>query len=319
LKRFSEQYVRLFEKLLTAALLTLCLSAQTFSAQQRPKVFVVKSKNIASYNLAVEGFKHKASGSNWSVVEYDLQGKLENADEMLKKLQNEMPSLVLAVGAKAMASVANSKIRQPIVFCMVMDTSVYDTGSCDATGVSLAISSQQQIEILTQLNPKIKKIGVLMRKRFPNKKLEQLSHTATKRGLELIPIEIENEKHVPPKLRPVLGKVDALCMLDDSFIHSKETLEYVVLKSIENNLPFMAISKVFVKEGALLSLSPSFFSNGEQAAELADKIISNGVKAHSIPVSYHKKPELVINLKIARKIRMNIPPVLLDRAKQVYE
>lgn len=305
-------------QLLMAVLLTVCLSTETTRAGQKQKVFVVKSKNLASYNLAVEGFRHRAS-SEWTIVEYDLQGALENTEKLVKRLKKEKPDLVVAVGAKALTALVQSKVSRPMVFCMVMNPAAHDMSSCDVTGVSLAISRQEQIEVLKELKPEIKKVGVLLRKSSSPDLLDEANKVAAKNKVKIIPIEIENEKQIPHKLRPVLGKVDALCMLDDAFIHSKETLEYVVLKSIENNLPFMAVSRVFVKEGALLSLSPSFFGNGQQAAEVADKILTGGIKARSIPVSVHKKPELAVNLKIARKMHLDIPPALLYRAKNVYE
>ncbi len=305
-------------QLLTAVLLTLCLNTETVFARPEVKVFIVKSKDIPSYNLAIEGFRHNAS-SEWAIVEYDMGGTLESAGKMVKNLEKEKPDLVVAVGARALTALVRSEISRPIIFCMVMDPAAYDIQNRDITGVSLAISKQQQIEVLTGLSPKIKRIGVLLRRQSSPELLKDTAELAAGYSVKIIPVEIGSEKEIPRKLRAVLGRVDALCMLDDSFIRSKETLEFVVLKSLENNQPFMSISKVFVKEGSLLALSPSFFGNGQQAAQMAEKVLVEGVRAKNIPISLHRKADLFINLKIARKIHLDIPPALLDRAKQVYE
>ncbi len=305
-------------QLLTAVLLIFCLNTETVFAQPKAKVFIIKSKDIPSYNLAVEGFRHKAS-SDWNIVEYDLQGTLKSAGKMVKKLKKEKPNLVVAVGAKALTILVRSKVSQPIIFCMVMNPAAYDMQNRDITGVSLAISSEEQIRVLTELSPKIKRIGVFLRKQSSPELLKDTTELAVRHRVKIIPIEIGSEKEIPRKLRAVLGRVDALCMLDDSFIRSKETLEFVILKSLENNLPFMSISKVFVKEGSLLALSPSFFGNGQQAAQMAEKVLVEGIRPKNIPISLHKKADLFINLKIARKIHLDVPPALLDRAKQVYE
>jgi len=318
LKRFAEQYKRLLIQLLTAVLLILCLSAEAAFARPKQIVFVVKSKNIPSYNRAIEGFKHKAS-CEWTIVEYDLAGRLESAGKMLKKLKEEKPDLVVAVGTRALTALVNSKVPQPTIFCMVMNPAAYDLSSCDIAGVSLAVSNEEKIRVLTELSPKIKRIAVFLRKQSSPELLKDTAELAAGYRVKIIPVEIGSEKEIPRKLRAVLGRVDALCMLDDSFIRSKETLEFVVLKSLENNLPFMSISKVFVKEGSLLALSPSFFGNGQQAAQMAEKVLVEGVRAKNIPISLYKEPELFINLKIARKINLDVPPALLDRAKQVYE
>jgi putative ABC transport system substrate-binding protein len=131
----------------------------------------------------------------------------------------------------------------------------------------------------------------------------------------------QQEEPVSTKLQSyfALDRIDALWMPDDAFIHSKETLEFVILNTLERNLPFMAVSEVFVKEGALVSLSPSFFSNGQQTAEPAKKILAERISPKNIPVSFHNGPELVLNLKVARKIGLAVPPAILDRAKKVYK
>ena len=303
--------------LLTVLLLSICLCGQSAFAQSA-KILVVKSKDIASYNLAVDGFRQGAS-EDWGIVEYDLKGTLKNADKMVKSLEKEKPDLVVAVGAKATLALTKSRTSYPIVFCMVMDPTVCNLEASNATGVSLAISPEEQMDILTSLGPKIKRVGVLLRKQPSQDLLKTVTKLTKEQGIKIIPVEFESEKEIPRKLRPALDKIDAIWMLDDAFIHSKETLQFVILNTLERNLPFMAISEVFVKEGALLSLSPSFFSNGQQIAELAKRILTERISPKNVPVSFHSKPDLVLNLKIARKINLVIPPVLLDRAKKVYE
>jgi len=302
--------------LLAALLLFACLGGESVFAQSA-NIFVVRSKDITSYNLAVDGFRQGAS-DDWGIVEYDLKGTLKNADKLAKRLEKEKPDLVVAVGAKATLALTKSRTSYPIVFCMVMNPAACDLQASNATGVSLAISPEEQMDVLTALGPNIKRIGVLLRKTSQDL-LKSVTKPAEKQGIEIIPVEFESEKEIPRKLRPALDKIDALWMLDDAFIHSKETLEFVVLNTLERNIPFMAISEVFVKEGALASLSPSFFSNGQQTAELAKRILTERISPKNIPVSFHKRPDMVLNLKIARKINLVIPPALLDRAKKVYE
>jgi len=309
--------LRTFSMPWAALLLLLCVSAQAVFAEENAKIFVIKSKSIDSYNLAVEGFREQAS-KQWVIVEHDLGGTLRNSDQLAKSLETEKPDLVVAVGAKAVAAAAASKISCPVVFCMVMSSEKYNLPGLNITGVSLTTSPEEQLRVLTSLSPKIKRIGVLLRKEDSADLLRGTIELAQKHKVRLIPIEFEDEKSIPHNLRPALGQVDALWMLDDAFIHSKESLQFVILNAVENNLPFMATSKVFVKEGALISLSPSFFRNGKQAAEMAERILTEKVSPKDLPVSFHKESDLTINLKIARKIGLTIPSAILDKA-EVYE
>lgn len=306
--------------MLAAVTFFLCLSGHAASGESSFKIFVVKSNNISSYNAAVNGFMKEYDGKE-TIIEHDIGGSVDSddVDKITKVLTEEKPDLVVAVGAKALSAVTQLKAQCPTIFCMVMNPAVYDLKKFNATGVSLTVSPEEQIKVLTSLSPRIKRIGVLLRKQTSPELLEDVIRLGGKYNAEIIPAEFESEKDVPGKLRTILDKVDALWMLDDSYINSKETLEFVILKSLENNLPFMAISKEFVKEGALISLSPSFFANGQQTAQLAKKILAENVKPKDIPVNFHRNSEMVINLKVARKIGLTIPTALLNDAKGTYE
>ena len=298
-------------------LLLLCISTQSAFAKQKTKVFLVKGRDIAPYRLAISGFRRYVP-INWDIVECNMEGATGNTYMMISSLEKENPDLVIAVGAKALAALTRSKVSHPIVFCMVMNSAAYDLRALDITGVSLATYVGQQMSVLISLCPNAKKIGVMMRRQTSQDLLKQVKSLAKIYGKEIVPVEFESEKEIPRKLRAVLDKVDALWMLDDSFIHSKETLEFVILSSLENDLPFMANSEVFVREGALVSLSPSFFDNGRQAADMAKKILQQKQSPRNIPISLHKDPDIILNLKIARKIHLYVPPEFLDKANKVY-
>jgi len=302
----------LFAALTVLAIIGLC--DQSAYAQKAQKIFVVKSKDIGSYNQAIDGFKQQ-SLPEWNLTEYDLGGTAKNGSDMLLQINQTRPDLVLAVGAKALVAINQAKIKQPVVFCMAMKPSSYDLQEINVTGISLTISPDEQFNILTSLSPKVKRAGVLLWKTTPPELLQTVVELARNQQVEIVPIELEGEKEIPQKLRAVIGKIDALWMLDDAYIHSKETLDFVVAITVKNNVPFMAISEVFVREGAMISLSPSYFDNGKQTAKLVRKIFEQNLQPKDIPISYHENPDLVINTSTVRKIGVNIPLDILDKAK----
>ncbi len=301
-----------------AVALATCLAGQTALAQKETKIFVVKSNNISSYNKAFEGFK-QSSSPEWRVLEYDLAGTFKNNDEMVSAINNTRPDLILAIGAKALTAVTQSKISLPVVFCAAINITKDDLPNCNITGVSLTVSPREQLEILTSISPKIKTIGVLLREKNSTDMLKELANFVDLQQINIVPVPLGSEKEVPVQLRSVIDKIDALWMLDDAYIHSEETLEFVIGTAIENDMPFMAISEVFVEEGAIAALSPSFFDNGKQAAKLVQKILDQNLMPRNIPISYHESPDLVLNLKIANKIGLDVPPELTNRAKIVYK
>jgi putative ABC transport system substrate-binding protein len=312
--RLFDHNKNLFLRLAALAVI-IGLCAQPAFAQKPAKIFVVKGKDILSYNQAIDGFKQQAL-PEWSITEYDLGGTTKNTPEMLRKINDAKPDIVLAVGAKSLAAVSQAKISQPVVFCMAMKPSAYDLQGINATGISLTVSPEEQFNILTSFTPKVKRLGILLWKKAPPELLDSIKTLAETQKVEIVPIELEAENEIPQKLRANINKIDALWMLDDAYIHSKETLDFVVQLTLKNNMPFMAISEVFVKEGALASLSPSYFDNGKQTAKLVKKILEQNINPKDIPISYHEKPDLVINMETARKLNVHIPLEVMDRASR---
>jgi putative ABC transport system substrate-binding protein len=74
----------------------------------------------------------------------------------------------------------------------------------------------------------------------------------------------------------------------------------------------------YVETGGLLSYGPSFSDQFRRTAEIVDKIV-RGTKPADIPVELPTKLELVINLKTARALGLNVPDKLLAIADEVIE
>lgn len=91
------------------------------------------------------------------------------------------------------------------------------------------------------------------------------------------------------------------------------------MTAFENNLPFLAVSEIFVEAGALASLSPDYTDVGHQGCQLASEIESGRKSPTGIEILSPAKVNLAINLKTAGKIGLSLPAEILKTANKVKD
>ena len=88
--------------------------------------------------------------------------------------------------------------------------------------------------------------------------------------------------------------------------------------AVAQRVPTVCGLREYVEAGGLMSYGPSFTDLFRRAAEIVDKIL-RGAKPGDIPVEQPTKFELIINLRTAKALRIEVPPTLLARADEVIE
>jgi putative ABC transport system substrate-binding protein len=134
--------------------------------------------------------------------------------------------------------------------------------------------------------------------------------------MELIPVQVYYAGQVPDALSGLRGRVDALWSVADSTVFNSKSIRYVITYTLRNKIPFMGISSYFVKEGALISLSPDYYDVGRQTGEIAVKVL-DGRAPSSIPAERPRKFVTSINLRTAWKIGIKVPQEFLANAEEV--
>ena len=92
----------------------------------------------------------------------------------------------------------------------------------------------------------------------------------------------------------------------------------IVATAARYKLPTIYFQKTFVTGGGLISYGPDFFDQYRRAAGYIDRILK-GEKPAALQVQAPTKYDLIINMKAAKALGLNVPPALVTRADEVIE
>ena len=308
---------------LAGYLLIFCLSllAAACPAQARPsRVVLVNSPLRAEYEQAsktIVGALVKGDNS-LAAEKITFDSKPEMEDNFWRKVLDRRPDLIVTVGTPATRS-AISKVRNvPIIFTMVLDNISdldSDSRSPDINGVTLAIPVRQQLEMMEQALPNIRRIGLLYSGNS-SQIYQSARDIASQKGLRLVASEIISERDIPDALRRIISEVDIFWMPPDAVIYDQNILQFILKECFRNSVPIMALSRQIAMAGTPLALGVDYDDIAIQTAELAQKRISRGPFSKLI-VEHPRKVILYINERVASRLNLNIPGSIVEQAEFV--
>ena len=280
------------------------------------EIIILKSSDIAAYNQAINGFK-AALPSGTILSEFDLQGDLEKGRKLARKIRASDPALVFAVGLKAAKAAQLEIVDIPVVYSMVLDPAKYGLTTPNMTGILLEVPVERQLAMIRTLLPNLKHIGTLYDPTKTTSLIDEARRLLKPNGMELIPLQINNERDVPGGLRALLPSVDALWLVPDSTVLNDESLRFILNTALEERVPVIGFSREFARSGALLCLSVNYGDIGRQAGQLSRKLLDGQL---SLPMKpwHPERIETSLNLKTAKFLGIEISRELEQKADELY-
>jgi putative ABC transport system substrate-binding protein len=311
----------------------------TARAQQRERM-----RRIGVLMSAVEGdpigleyvtaFAQALAELGWSVgrnvrIEYRWgAGDLDRFRRYAAELVALSPDVVLASAGSIVGALQQASRTVPIVFVTTIDPvgggwveSLSRPGT-NATGfASFEFSmSGKWLELLKEIAPGVKRVAVVRDPSVPagSGGLAAIQTVAPSLGVELTPVGVRDAGEIERAIAAFARSSNGGLILVGPTSSVRRHFDLVVALAAQHRLPAVYPNRLFVTGGGLISYAPDSIDQYRRAAGYVDRILK-GEKPADLPVQAPTKYELVINLKTAKALGLEIPPTVLARADEVIE
>lgn len=281
------------------------------------EVAILKTSEVANWRVTVDALRRAAPSH--SFTEYDLRGDRAEADRVVASLKSKGGAIVVGMGPLAAQAAHEGAPELPLIFCMVQDpASLGLLGTANTFGVSFTIPVKNQLAAFRLVNPRGVRIGVIYSAEHGGRLVQEALKAAPVVRLLLVERPVQSDREIPEALRSLLKggeAVDALWIPPDPVLLNEETRRFLLSETLKAGRPVYSFSPALVGEGALVSNGPDMASVGVQLGELLGRAAGGEKGKGELMIP---RAELVINRKIAEKLKIDIPPDALKAASRVF-
>ncbi|NOT56406.1 MAG: ABC transporter substrate-binding protein [Deltaproteobacteria bacterium] len=311
-----------FGALVTTLLLAFVLGIpnghHTTDAAEPPPIMLITSHDSAPYQEVVMSFRHHLDQQRIEgpLLTYSLLTDSPRIEESLANAKQEAVRLFVTVGPPATQRILGAVGHIPVLACLAAND-LELRNAPNATGVTIDFSVETQLHQLQQFLPDRKTVGVLYNPTENNARIEEARRVAQTLGLTVLAHPVKDSRALPKALAGLANKAEVLWGLTDRTVLSPQTAEPILLFSFRNRIPFAGLSSSWTKAGALYALDRDYTDLGIQCGEIAIKVLQ-GTRAGSIPPVPPRKMTYSVNLKTARRMKVDFTPSILEGARQVF-
>jgi putative ABC transport system substrate-binding protein len=316
-----------------ATFLTFTARAQQPDQVRRIGVLMNLAANDPQGQARVAGFLQGLKQAGWTDdanARIDIRWAAGNADEIRRhatELAALAPDVILAHGSATVGPLLQATRTVPIVFVYVPDPvgagyvdSLSRPGG-NATGF-IAFEygiSVKWLELLKQIAPAVTRVAVIRDPAITAGigQFGALQAVAPSVGVVISPVNVRDAGEIERALAAFAQDSNTGLIVTASAL-AVGRRDMIVSLAARHKLPAVYYERFFVSSGGLISYGPDTVDQFHRAGRYADRILK-GEKAADLPVQAPTKYELVINLKTAKALGINIPNTLIGRADQVIE
>lgn len=307
--------------LVVGILLTSLISLHQLKADKKKDVFRIGISQFITHqslDATREGFVDELAkqgyveGKNIEIDLQNAQGEQRNLKTISQQLA-ESSDVVLAIATPSAQSLANTTQTTPVIFSAVTDpVSAKLVESREHPGDNVTGTSDQssdaistQINLIKEVLPKAKTIGILYTQSEPNSVVQkdEAKRLLEEKGFTVVEKTILDSNNVKAAAESLMAEVDMVFVPTDNIISS--TMETVKQVSIKHKVPVFGGSTEMIAVGGLYNYGTNYEELGRQTARMLIRVLK-GEKPENIAVELPEKLELHTNQEIADALGIDI-------------
>jgi putative ABC transport system substrate-binding protein len=290
--------------------------------------------NDSEGQVRIAAFKQVLQTLGWTDgynVQIDVRWTGGNVADRIRanaaELVSIIPDVILANGTPVSTALRRESQSIPIVFVAVTDpigsglVSNLARPGGNITGFTVFeyAMAGKWIEIIKEAAPSVSRIGLLHNSTNPAVSgfFPQFRDAARLVGVPLTVLDVRSAGDIERELNAFAERPNGgLIVLPDPFTSAHR--EMIINLTALHRLPTVYPFNLFAKGGGLISYGPDIIALFQRAASYVDRILK-GKPPGDLPVEQPIKYELIVNLKTAGTLGLDLPPTLLARADEVIE
>jgi putative tryptophan/tyrosine transport system substrate-binding protein len=309
------------------------LGARAQQAERVRRIGVISGANNLTTQAFIAAFFQGLQQLGWTEgrnLHIDVRSSAGNAAETRRhaaELAALAPDVIFTTGSLAIGPMLEATRTVPIVFALVPDPvgsgyvkSLSRPGG-NATGFMLFEYSLcgKWPALLKEIAPHTTRAAVL---RDPTVatgigQFAVIQSVAESVGVEVIPVDLSDAANLERELADFAQSANGGLILTAGAL-SQLHRDLIITLAARHKQPAVYQERNYAEAGGLISYGPNFLDQFRRAAGYVDRILK-GEKPADLPVQAPTKYELVINLKTAKALGLNVPPTVLARADEVIE
>ncbi|PJC88192.1 ABC transporter substrate-binding protein [Vibrio sp. HA2012] len=272
----------------------------------------------------LDGLKAKGyeEGKNLKFEYRTAQGNPAIGVQIARQFVGERPDVLVGIATPTAQALVAATKDIPIVFTAITDpvgaklvTNMEKPGG-NVTGLSDLSPVAQHVELIKELLPDVKTIGVVYNPGEANSVslMKWLKESTEKQGLKLVEATALKTSDIQTATQVIAAQSDVIYAMIDNTVAS--AIEGMVVSANQAKTPVFAATTSYIDAGSIAALGFDYYQIGVQTADYVADILA-GKDPGELPVRVAKGSDIVINKTAADKLGITIPQSVLDRATSI--